>query len=193
MSMIDDMPVVALNPPQTALGRISRRIARLEMVLGAVLVAAVFGLLLLNAATRFARIPILWVDELAVQLMVCLAFVGASIGVAARNHMAITLLPEKLSPRGRIWLSISNNILVLLFLCMMAWLIWRWLDPIGLIRAGSGQALAAESFNFVYTTPTLTIGINKIWFWLIIPLTTLTLILHVFAALAEDIAGLKRS
>lgn len=178
--------------PDPLLSRLSRRLARVEIAFGAALVLAILCLLTANAAARALAVPLVWTDELAVHLMVCLAFTGASVAVARREHMAMGLLPEALSPRARRALVLAVDLLMLGFLILMAGLVWRWLDPVGLLRAGSGAALAQETFNFVYTDPTQTLGIRKIWFWAILPVSTLTALVHSAAMVAESLSLLRR-
>ncbi len=172
---------------------LSRAVMRAETAVGGLLVAAILGLMLANAASRSLGRPLVWTDELAVHLMVVLAFLGGSLAVAARAHMTIGLVPDVLRPRARAGLAAATDALVVGFLGVMAVVVWRWLDLPGLIRAGSGAALGAETFNFVWTDPTQTLGIRKIWFWLAIPLSCLTALIHALAALAEDLALWRQS
>ncbi|MGN7868572.1 TRAP transporter small permease [Paracoccus sp. 22332] len=175
-----------------ALQRASRAVMRAEAAAGGILVAAILALLLANVVSRAAGRPLIWTDELAVHLMVILAFVGASLGIAMRGHMAIGLLPDRLDPRGRARLALLADLAVLAFLLVLAAILWRWFDLPGLLRAGSGAALAQESFNFVYSDPTNTLGLRKIWFWLALPLTCATALIHCLAALLTDLRGLRR-
>ncbi|MDH2328425.1 TRAP transporter small permease subunit [Cereibacter sp. SYSU M97828] len=179
--------------PKSTFGihRISRGLRVIETALAAVLVAAIFAALLANVVSRGLGHPLVWTDELAVHLMVWIAFLGASLGIASRNHMAIGILPERLSDHARGRLVVLIDALVLGFTAMMAVLVWNWLDLPGLIAAGSGAALAERSFNFVYLDPTLTLGIRKIWFWLILPITCVTGMIHAAATLAQSIEALK--
>ncbi|MDO5622752.1 MAG: TRAP transporter small permease subunit [Paracoccus sp. (in: a-proteobacteria)] len=173
------------------MARLDRLVARIEAGLGALLVAAILVLLLANVVSRGIGRPLIWTDELAVHLMAWLAFLGASLGIAGRNHMAIGILPDRLDPRARATLRVVVTLLVVAFLAVMLMLCWLWLDPAGLIRAGSGAALAAETFNFVYTDPTQTLGIRKIWFWLIVPTSMTAAMLHALTALRADLAVLR--
>ncbi|WP_169053312.1 TRAP transporter small permease [Falsirhodobacter xinxiangensis] len=170
---------------------VSRALRGAETALAAALVAAIFVVLLANVVSRGLGHPLVWTDELAVHLMVWIAFLGASLGIASRSHMAIGILPERLGDRARAWLVAIVDALVLGFMAMMAVLVWNWLDLPGLIAAGSGAALAERSFNFVYLDPTLTLGVRKIWFWLILPLTCVTGTIHAAATLAQSIGALK--
>lgn len=173
------------------LARASHRVLCAEMAAGAGLVAAILALMLGNAVSRTGGRPLVWTDELAVHLMVCLAFLGASMAIAARGHMTMGLLPEILPARARAGLAVAVDVLVMVFLLVMAAVIWRWLDVPGLVRAGSGAALARETFNFAWTDPTLTLGVRKMWFWLVMPLTCATGLLHGVAVLAADWAALR--
>ncbi len=188
---MQDGMVLRLPAGQGRLARLSRGLARVEIAVGAVLVAAIFVLMLANAASRGFGRPLIWTDELAVHLMVWLAFIGGSAAVAVKGHMVMGLLPETLSPRSAARLALGTDLLVMLFLAAMAMMTWRWLDLPGLIRAGSGEALARESFNFIYTDPTLTLGLRKIWFWLVMPVTVLTASIHTLATIAADLARLR--
>ncbi len=190
-AMTQEGIILRLPSGQGRLARLSRRLARAEILSGGVLVAVIFALMLANAVSRGFGRPLIWTDELAVHLMVWLAFIGGSAAVALKGHMVMGLLPEILSPRAAARLALVTDLLVLLFLATMAAVIWRWLDLPGLIRAGSGAALAQHSFNFIYTDPTLTLGLHKIWFWLVMPVTVLTAGIHALAAVAEDLACLR--
>ena len=190
--MIEGLSSLPRRRSATLLERLSPAVMWVEAWLGAGLVLVIFLLLLANAVSRGIGKPLIWTDELAVHLMVWLAFLGASLCIAARNHMAVGLLAERLGPTRRLRLAVLVDLLVLAFLLVMIWVIWRWLDLPGLMRAGwSGQALAAETFNFIYTDPTLTLGVRKIWFWMIIPLTALTSLLHGCAVLVADWTALQ--
>lgn len=165
---------------------------RAEAAAGAALVAAILCLLLANVLSRGLGRPLIWTDELAVHLMVALAFVGASLGIATRMHMTIGIVPDRLGPRDRARLALLADLAVLAFLVTMAVILWRWFDLPGLLRAGSGAALAEQSFNFIYTDPTNTLGLRKFWFWLIMPLTCATGTIHCAAAIQRDLEAMRR-
>lgn len=177
--------------PGAFLARLSHGVRQAEVVLAATLIGVIFCLLLANVVLRLVGRPLIWTDELAVHLMVWVAFLGASLGIATRTHMAVGLLPESLSAPNRRWLLLATDLFVLGFMGVMAAVVWRWLDPVGLWRAGSGAGLAQATFNFVYTDPTLTLGIRKIWFWLILPLTCASGILHAIVAVQGDVAAIR--
>ena len=164
---------------------------RIEAALGGAMVAAILGLLLANVISRTAGRPLIWTDELAVHLMVVLAFVGASLAIGMGGHMVIGLLPDRFGTRGRARLALLADLSVLAFLLVMSFILWRWFDLPGLFRAGSGAALAEQSFNFIYTDPTNTLGMRKLWFWLALPLSCTTALIHCVASLHGNLKGLR--
>ena len=83
------------------LARIDSGIARAETVLIGALMLAIFGLLMLNVISRSIGSPVIWVDEAAVFLMIWVALTGASLALFARQHLAVTLLPDLLSESAR--------------------------------------------------------------------------------------------
>lgn len=175
------------------LQRASRALAKVEIACGGLLLLGILLLMLLNMIARGFGAPQVWTDELGAGLMVWLAFIGASVAIATKTHMVMGLLPETLSARSAAWVALLCDLAVLAYLMVMCLIIWNWLDLPGLWAAGSGQALAAQSFNFIYTDPTLTLGVRKIWFWLIIPLSTLSSLVHIAATLIEDRLRLREA
>lgn len=186
MNLAENLPA-----PTEVLGRLSRYVAYAEIAAGAVLVASILCLMIAGMVARGMGAPLIWSDELAVAAMVWLAFIGGSLAIATGMHMVMGLLPETLAPPKVYWVSLLNNLLVLIFLLVSALVIWNWLDLPGLLAAGSGQAYAEESFNFLYTDPTLTLGVRKIWFWMVLPISTICGVIHCLALISKDIRNLS--
>ncbi|MFD1880880.1 TRAP transporter small permease [Paracoccus pacificus] len=169
------------------LERFERRLARLETVAIGIVTAAVFLILLSNVFSRSVGRPLIWSDELAINLMIWAAFIGASLGLARRQHIAVTLLPDALAPGGRHVLAILVDLVLLSFFAILAVLVWNWLDLPGLIAAGSADALAQSRFNFTWQEPMMTLSVRKVWFWLILPIFCLTGTFHVAMSLMRHI------
>ncbi|TMV15382.1 TRAP transporter small permease [Arenibacterium halophilum] len=151
------------------LARIDSVIARAETVLIGALMLAIFGLLMLNVISRSIGSPVIWVDEAAVFLMIWVALTGASLALFARQHLAVTLLPDLLSESARHALARAVDVLLFGFFLLFAVILWMWFDPITLWQAGSVREFSRATFNFLYQEPTVTLGIRKIWFWLAMP------------------------
>lgn len=165
------------------LARCSAVLAKGESFVIGALMVSIFGLLMLNVISRAMGQPVIWVDELAVYLMIWVALVGASLALAKREHLAVTLVPDLLQPTGRRMLSRMVDLLLFVFFLILTAILWRWFDPLTLLRAGSVTVFTRETFNFLYQEPTVTLGVSKIWFWLILPIFCLTGLIHTAAHL----------
>ena len=72
---------------------------------------------------------------------------------------------------------------------MLSVQIWRWFDPVGVLQAASIEDFTASTFNFIYQEPTVTLGMHKVWFWLVMPVFCVTATIHVLASLAGRLTG----
>ncbi|MFN3276274.1 MAG: TRAP transporter small permease [Paracoccus sp. (in: a-proteobacteria)] len=165
----------------------SNTVLFVELRLAAGLLAALMCVILTNVVTRYAGIPLYWIDELAVLAMVWLAFIGASAMSRLRLDFAITFLADA-APAGLARIIRAGSILlVVLFGLAVAWMCWVWLDPVGFAQAGfDGRVLAGETFNFVYTETTMTLGWPRWAVMAVIPIFSVTLMIHGTASLLEE-------
>ncbi|WP_418595576.1 TRAP transporter small permease [Ponticoccus sp. (in: a-proteobacteria)] len=170
--------------PPDRLRRLDARLARAETALSAGLLGVMLACMAAGAAMRSLGQPLVWADELAVLTMAGAAFFGAAACLAEGGHLSVDLLRARLCEGARRGLARVVDAALLLLLLGFAACLWTWLDPVGLIAAGSGAALAQESFNFTYTEPTMTLGLAKVWFWLPMVPATLGAIIHVVLRLA---------
>jgi len=156
-------------------------------VLGGLMTLLVL-LILLNVVTRYAGLPLYWVDEASVYAVVWLTFVGASVMTRLRLDFAVGLLTEHLSPKAaRAAKAISTGGVLVFGLALLA-MCWIWMDPVGIARYGfDAREYAAESFNFLYTEHTQTLEWPVWVLQLIMPLFSCTLSLHALANLLEDL------
>jgi C4-dicarboxylate transporter DctQ subunit len=99
------------------LARIDRALdwAETTFVGGALAFASL--LLFVNVVLRYWFLsPISWAEELTLYIMVWIVFVGSSVAIRTRGHIAIDLLPLVLSPVGRRRLAILIALVTLAFL-----------------------------------------------------------------------------
>lgn len=157
-------------------------------VLGGLMTLLVL-LILLNVVTRYAGLPLYWVDEASVYAVVWLTFVGASVMTRLRLDFAVGLLTEHLPPKAaRAAKAIATGGVLVFGLALLA-MCWVWMDPVGIARYGfDAREYAAESFNFLYTEHTQTLEWPVWVLQLIMPLFSCTLSLHALANLLEDLA-----
>jgi TRAP-type C4-dicarboxylate transport system permease small subunit len=148
------------------------------------------GLVLLNVVTRYAGRPIYWVDEACIYAIVWLTFVGASAMTRMRLDFAVGMLTERLTPQGQARAKIAATLAVLVFAVLLGWMCWLWLDPVGIAAAGfDAKTFAGQSFNFIYTERTQTLGWPNWVFYLIMPIFAAGLLVHALANLMEDLGA----
>lgn len=166
--------------------RFSRVLARGEAIAIGALMMLIFALLMLNVVSRAAGAPVIWVDEAAVFLMIWVALFGASLALEKRGHIAVTLLADVLPTKWRNGLARLVDLMLFGFFIIFAVILWRWFDPITLWQAESISAFSRETFNFIYDEPTVTLGVSKVWFWLILPIFCLNGLIHTSAQLIRS-------
>ncbi len=168
------------------LKRISAGWARIELAVAACLALGVTLLILLNVVTRSWGAALYWVDELAIYTMVWMTFLGASAAIHYGNAVAITILTDVLPPALKWGAAKLVDLIIFAFALFLLWFCWRWFAPLGLVRAGFDvSAFQAETFNFIYAEPTLTLRIPKYLVWLVMWLFALGATLHSLAHLLD--------
>ncbi|WP_170776239.1 TRAP transporter small permease [Ruegeria conchae] len=159
--------------------RLSAAWARVELWCAAGLAVCVTLLILLNVVTRTAGNALFWVDELAIYAMVWMTFLGASAALHHRNSVSITLVVDLVPPRIRAIIGKVVDLVVFVFAAAMLYFCWRWFLPLDIARAGFDTvAFQGNTFNFIYAEPTLTLGLPKYLFWLVMWLFALGATLH---------------
>jgi TRAP-type C4-dicarboxylate transport system permease small subunit len=104
-----------------------------------------------------------------------------------RLDFAVGMLTEKLSPRGQMLAKRVATLAVVVFALLLGWMCWLWLDPLGIAAAGfDAKKFAGQSFNFIYTERTQTLGWPNWVFYLIMPIFAACLLVHALANLCED-------
>lgn len=152
------------------------------------LMGLLVALILLNVVTRYAGVPIYWVDEASVYVVVWLTFIGASAMTRLRLDFAVTLLTDKLGAGATAAAKACASAAVLLLGVALLVMCWVWMDPLGIARYGfDAKEYAAESFNFLYTENTQTLNWPAWVVQLILPIFSLTLSVHALANLLEDL------
>ncbi len=171
---------------------LSQAVLQGEKFLAGLFITVLLALILVNVATRFAKVPIYWIDEASIFSMIWLGFIGASVMTRLRIDFAVTLLSDHLPPRWVRRLRSLATATSLAFAIGFFVMCWIWMDPVGIISHGfDAQGYAAETFNFLYTERTQTLEWPTWIVNLILPLFALTLTIHCAANLLEDL-GIAR-
>lgn len=170
---------------------LSRGLARCELVAAAVLAATITVLILLNIVTRAMGNALYWTDELAIHAMIWMTFLTTSVVLKRREGVAVTLVVDALPAGARAVMTLLIDAIVLFFAAFLFVLCWRWYEPAVLWSAGFDvEAFQMETFNFIYSERTSTLGIPKFWSWLCLPLFSISLGLHGLVNFTESLGRL---
>ena len=104
------------------IGRMLDAVASLAMAIAALLLVIlivifgwlVFGRYVLNATPT-------WVEQLALLIVVWIAFLGAAVGVRRKTHLSVDFIRDALKPRPRKALTVFATLALLFFGAVMAW------------------------------------------------------------------------
>lgn len=161
------------------IARLSDAVARVERFVVRLIVIALPLMILANATGRALRTPIYWMDELAVLTMVCMAMLCMSLTLKSRDAVAVTMLVDAVPPAVMKAMKVTVDGLILAFGIVLLVLCYRWFDPITLMKLGfDTREFSGQTFNFMYQDTTTTLGVNKFWFWLVLPVAAFTTSLH---------------
>jgi|GEM_PF-922235 len=155
----------------TALTAFSHALARLELWLCQILIVAFSTLLLVNVTMRYTlSAPIYFAEELAVYILIWMAFLAIAATIARQEMIALTFVADLASRRLRRWLHILVDLIVLGMVVALAWVSWRWLQS---------PAMQFEQ--------ALTLGMVKRPFYAIVPIFFSLATLHTAANLLRHL------
>ena len=152
--------------PLSLLCLLSERVNALGEMLLFVLILAMVGITTMQVICRFFFTALTWSEELTRFLLVFASLVGASVGFKRGNHIAITALREKFSPRIAFLVHLATQIVGLFFFAVVAWY--------------GGVLMISEASQ---TTPGM--GISMMWIYGMYPLMGGVILLHLGAGFAR--------
>ncbi|WP_118138168.1 TRAP transporter small permease [Oceanicella sp. SM1341] len=112
--------------PRSALDRLLDGLSALVLWIagaGLVLLIAIFGWLVWGRYVMNSTPT--WVEQLALLLVVFISFLGAAVVVHDEGHLSVDFFRDALPPRGRLWVSVFNDLVLALFALAMAWFTWQ--------------------------------------------------------------------
>lgn len=112
----------ASGPPRGLLARLDRALGWAESFLIGAALAFSSALLFVNVVLRYVFLsPLNWAEEATLYLLVWIVFIGGSIAIRTRGHMAIDLLPLALAPANRRRLAVAVALATLAFFVVFFW------------------------------------------------------------------------
>ncbi len=96
-----------------------------------------------------------------------------------RSSVSISILSDNVPDRAKRLIRKIVDTVVFAFSLAMLWFCWRWFLPVEIARSGfDAVAFQGQTFNFIYAEPTLTLGLPKYLFWLVMWFFALGATLH---------------
>lgn len=161
------------------LRQLSHWVAKFEMALAALMALFISVLILVNVVSRALGMAIYWIDELAIYAMIWMTFLATSVVIKKRQTLAVTFLVDQLPLRGRYCLALFSDVMILGFALLLAVLCYRWYDPWRLFQTGFDvMEYQSQTFNFIYSENTNTLGLKKVWVWMCLPWVAFALMIH---------------
>ncbi|XAW88072.1 TRAP transporter small permease subunit [Vibrio sp. CDRSL-10 TSBA] len=90
--------------------------AKLQLTIGAVCLVIFVVATLVQVATRYLGISVLWTEEVAVNAFIWAMFLGAAVMVRENEHFSFRILTDKFEGNKRSCLVLVQNLIMLVFL-----------------------------------------------------------------------------
>lgn len=159
-----------MNPIMTALRAIDRWLVKIARILVAIilfiqLVSIFFGVIF----RYFFNSPLIWVDEIATNLLILVTFFGSYVALKERKLASVTILPLALNKKARKIVVLVANILVIILLILISYY------SIYLCRL----PVITKTLTPVLQWPMLV-------FYVMLPISTVMMTIHMIVALYDD-------
>ncbi|QXO16409.1 MULTISPECIES: TRAP transporter small permease [Vibrio] len=89
--------------------------AKLQLTIGAVCLVIFVVATLVQVATRYLGISVLWTEEVAVNAFIWAMFLGAAVMVRENEHFSFRILTDKFEGNKRSCLLLVQNLIMLVF------------------------------------------------------------------------------
>lgn len=150
-----------------AIRRFSAGLAWLEMLICQILIVAFTLLLISNVVARYVlNSPFYFAEELAVYMLIWMAFLAICVTIARNDMIKLDLFVERLAAPIRRTITVVIELLVLAMLLAVLYASWQWVNS---------PAVAFEQ--------ALTLNMPKLPFLMIIPIFAGCSVIHVFSNL----------
>lgn len=91
----------------------------------------------LQIVSRVLFTAVSWTEEVARFLLVWLTFLGATLALAEKRHIAVTVLTDRLPPRARRIVTAAGLLAMIAFLAALSWIGWSYMSMQSFQRSAS--------------------------------------------------------
>ncbi|MGE4247958.1 MAG: TRAP transporter small permease [Parvibaculaceae bacterium] len=148
--------------------RVEHHVLAGEKLAAQIFVAALLVVTFAQVVFRYLlHLPLPWSEELARYLFIWVAFIGAAIGVAARDHFGIEFIIERISGWPKVFIEVFSYVASLTFICVL--LVY-------------GTVVVLETRHSAMALP-----VSMQWFYAAIPVGAALMLLHVLVHIINRI------
>lgn len=146
---------------------------KVQIVIGVLFLCVFFCVIVLQIITRHLGISVIWTEEAANYSFIWAVFMGAAIMVNRREHFNFDLLQQKLQGKKRIYLSLFNDTVLIIFnVCIFL----------------LGLQIVSEFWNYTWSTlPDMKMG----YVWIAIPIMAGTMLIYTLFHMVQHVQKLK--
>ncbi len=153
--------------------RFVQALEKIQITLGIVFLCMFFLVILLQIATRYMGVSVIWTEEVANYTFIWAVFMGAAVMVNRREHFNFDMLRTKLKGKKRLSISIISDLVLIGFHVVIFLL---------------GIQIVMEFWNYTWATlPEMKMG----YVWLSIPVMAGTMLLYSITHLMEHMKAWK--
>ncbi|MFC3419095.1 TRAP transporter small permease [Salinicoccus hispanicus] len=155
--------------------KLIRAVEKIQIILGLIFLLVFFISILIQIATRYLGVSVIWTEEMANYSFIWAIFMGAAVMVNRKEHFTFDILQKKLSPKYRIFLNLFIDIILIVFNALLFFYSIEILE---------------RFWNYNWTSlPFLKMG----YVWITIPIMTSTMVLYSINHVINGIRTLRSS
>ncbi|WP_080873041.1 TRAP transporter small permease [Oceanobacillus timonensis] len=144
-----------------------------QITIGIIFLCIFFFVIVLQIVTRQLGISIIWTEEAANYSFIWAVFMGAAVMVNRREHFNFDFLQQKLQGKKRIFLSLVNDSVLIIFnVCIFL----------------LGLQVVNEFWNYTWSTlPEMKMG----YVWIAIPIMAGTMLVYTLSHMVQHVQKLN--
>ena len=137
-----------------AIQNLKKYLGKVETFFLTLIFAAAFVIIMLQAVSRYVfNSPIIWTDELSVNLQMIMAFVGIAYGIRTQTHIKVDGLYRQFPKKAQMVIAIVFNIIFIIVAVNCINYGWQyamrnWNINFGTMPFGKGKLLIAVPIGF---------------------------------------------
>lgn len=150
-----------------------KHLERAQIAVGTIFLSIFFITIIVQIATRYLGISVIWTEEVANYTFIWAIFMGAAVMVNRKEHFKFDFLLLKLSGKPKVYLSIFNDTVLLVF-------------NFAIFYYG---IQAVQNF---WTYQWVSLPFLKMWYvWVSVPIMAITMVIYLLGHLVNHIKVLS--